>query len=429
MKTMKVLLISANTEQINMPVLPMGLAGVAASVRRAGHEVKLVNMMAKKQSRSWLTETIREFQPEVIGISVRNIDDQRMQDPWFLLDPVREIVADCRNLSAAPIILGGAGYSIFPQSTLAYLGADMGIQGEGEAAFPMLLERLGKKMDLFGIPGLVLPADGIQEKARSINDLDAFPLPLPDALPEFFSAFGGQEIWLPLQTRRGCPMQCSYCSTATIEGRITRKRSPALVVEALSRYVEAGFDHFFFVDNTFNLPLSYAKALCRRMAASGLPIKWRCILYPWKVDEDAVEKMARAGCVEVSFGFESGSKAILRSMNKRFQPEEVRLISELLKKHGIKQMGFLLLGGPGETRETVIESLSFADSLNLESVKVSVGIRIYPNTTLARVALSENVIPPHHNLLLPTFYLAKGLNPWLEETVQEWMAKRPHWHR
>ena len=425
---MKVLLISANTEQINMPVLPMGLASVAESVQRAGHEVKLVNLMAKPQSRSSIAEAIREFLPEVIGISVRNIDDQVMQKPWFLLDPVRELVADCRNLSSAPIILGGAGFSIFPQNALAYLGADMGIQGEGEAAFIMLLERLHRKADCSGIPGLVLPDTMIQGKASSIKNLDDFPLPLPNAHPDFFSPFADQQIWLPLQTRRGCPMRCSYCSTGTIEGPILRKRSPGIVIEAVSRYVDAGFNRFFFVDNTFNLPISYAKALCDHMADSGLPIKWRCILYPWKIDEDLIEKMAKAGCVEVSFGFESGSKAILQSMNKRFQPDDVRRISEMLKMHGIARMGFLLFGGPGETRETVEESLAFADSLDLESVKVTTGIRIYPETTLARIALSEGVMAPHQNLLFPVFYLARGLQPWLSETIEYWLDQRPHWH-
>jgi radical SAM superfamily enzyme YgiQ (UPF0313 family) len=423
-KTMKVLLISANTETINMPVLPVGLACVAASVQRAGHDVKLVNLMAKEQGRTLLTEALREFQPEVIGISVRNIDDQVMQDPRFLLDPVKEIVAHCRSLSSAPIILGGAGYSIFPQSALAYLGADVGIQGEGEAALPMLLARLAGQMDLSGIPGLVLASPSIQEKASPIKSMDDFPLPRPNAFPELFPTLGDQSLWLPLQTRRGCPMQCSYCSTATIEGRILRKRSPEIVVEALARYVDAGFDHFFFVDNTFNIPLSYAKALCDHIAAAALPIQWRAIVYPWKIDEELVEKMAKAGCVEVSFGFESGSKAILRSMNKRFQPEEVRRISGMLKKYGISRMGFLLLGGPGETRNTVEESLSFADSLALESMKVTTGIRIYPYTALAQIAVSENVILPHHNLLFPTFYLARGLEPWLDETVQKWMRER-----
>jgi len=425
---MKVLMISANTEQINMPVLPIGLACVAEAVQRAGHEVKLVNPGAASPSRSAIAVAIGELQPEVIGISVRNIDDQVMAKPRFLLEPVRAMVAACRELSSAPIILGGAGFSIFPQSALAYLGADMGIQGEGEAAFPMLLECLRRRTDCSGIPGLVLPGSIIQRKAHSIKHLDDFPLPLPAAHPACFSLPTDQPIWLPFQTRRGCPMQCSYCSTSTIEGRTLRKRSPEMVTKALSQYVEAGFSRFFFVDNTFNLPASYARTLCDHIAQTGLPIEWRCILYPWRIDEDLVKKMVRAGCVEVSLGFESGSREILRAMNKRFEPDEVRHISGLLKKFGIARMGFLLLGGPGETRETVTASLAFADSLDLESVKVTTGIRIYPGTNLARIALREGVISPHDNLLLPAFYLARGLEPWLGETIGHWLAQRPHWH-
>ena len=91
-------------------------------------------------------------------------------------------------------------------------------------------------------------------------------------------------------------MQCTYCSTALIEGEAIRRRDPAYAVKMLRRYEEAGFDHFFFVDNTFNLPTNYAKALCDEIIAQKLNISWRCILYPWKIDEELIAKMAAAGC-------------------------------------------------------------------------------------------------------------------------------------
>lgn len=424
---MRVLLVSANTEKINMPVLPLGLACVAEATRNAGHDVKLVDLMDQQDTRIVLKDAVDEFQPEIIGISVRNIDDQYMEDPGFLLDPVKDFVSDCRSLSDAPIILGGAGYSIFPESALAYLGADMGIQGEGEIAFTILLERLGRKADLSGIPGLYLPNRGIQGKVRFTRDLNACPLPPPDILKLTSLPGENEEIWLPFQTRRGCPLNCSYCSTATIEGKILRKHSPARVVDAISRYVEAGFDRFFFVDNTFNLPPSYAKAFCDRLIKAGLNISWRCILYPWKIDEELVRKMAEAGCKEVSLGFESGSGKILRALNKHFQPEDVRRISEILKHYGIVRMGFLLLGGPEENRRTVEESLAFADSLDLEAMKISMGIRIYPYTRLARIAVKEGMIALDDDLLFPTFYMTPDLGKWLRTTVSHWMDGRPHW--
>ncbi|MBK5101278.1 MAG: radical SAM protein [Desulfobacteraceae bacterium] len=424
---MRVLLVSANTEKINMPVLPFGLACVAAATQRAGHYMKLVNLMDQQDTRLVLKEAVKGFQPELIGISVRNIDDQCMEKPRFFLDTVREVVKDCRDLSEAPIVIGGPGYSLFPESALEYLGADMGIQGEGEMAFVWLLERLTQGTHLSGIPGLYLAGGVIGEEVRYTRDLNECPFPHPDISIWSSSLGADQEVWLPFQTRRGCPMNCSYCSTATIEGRIIRRHSPWSAVEAISMYVEAGFHNFFFVDNTFNLPASYAKELCERLAAARLKMSWRCILYPWKVDRKLVENMAKAGCKEVSLGFESGSRKILHAMNKRFQPEEVRQISDMLRDHGIRRMGFLLLGGPGETRDTVEESLLFADSLDLEAMKVTVGIRIYPYTALARTAIKQGLIAADESLLFPTFYMTSGLEDWLRMTVSNWLNEQPHW--
>lgn len=424
---MRVLLISSNIEQITMPVLPMGLAGIAAAAEKVGHEVRLLNLLVRDDSRQLIKKAVQDFEPELIGISVRNIDDQCRENPRFLLEPVKEVVRSCRAFSSAPIVLGGAGYTIFPRRALDYLGADLGIRGEGEQAFLRLLDRLQHNADITEVPGLVLPDRGAGESVELIRNLDEFPLPGPEKL-SLPPSWNGQQLWVPLQTRRGCPMQCSYCSTPAIEGKIMRRRSPDQVVKAISRFVAAGFTHFYFVDNTFNLPASYAKDLCDRFIESSLDIKWRCILYPRKIDAELVEKMARAGCVEVALGFESGSPQILQSLNKKFLPEEVHRIAELLQKYGIQRMGFLMFGAPGESRDTVLESLAFAEALNLEAMKITTGIRIYPNTALAQTALHEEVITPETNLLYPTFYLAPGLEPWLTETVASWLQSHPDWH-
>jgi radical SAM superfamily enzyme YgiQ (UPF0313 family) len=373
---------------------------------------------------SVLNEAFVEFNPHLIGISVRNIDDQNMENPKFLLDPVKEIVAACRGLSEAPIVLGGAGYSIFPGSALSFLGADMGIEGEGELVFPELIDRMGRGIDLSGLPGLYLSGRGLQGRRIFAKDLDALPLPTADlwSIP-----LGRGDLWMPVQTRRGCPLNCSYCSTGSIEGRRIRRHSPHAVVQWITSLEKAGVHQFYFVDNTFNLPPVYAKEICRKLIDSGLNIRWWCILYPRHVDQELVQLMAQAGCEQVSMGFESGSERILKNMNKRFTPAEARKISDMLSDHGIKQMGFLLLGTPGETRKSIEESISFADSLKLDSLKITVGVRIYPHTSLAEKAVEEGVVPPQDDLLLPRFYMAKGLEPWLRETLKSWAINRPHW--
>jgi radical SAM superfamily enzyme YgiQ (UPF0313 family) len=384
----------------------------------------MADLKIEKNTELVLKEAIEGVHPEMIGISIRNIDDQNMGNPIFLLDPVKEIVAGCRNLSEAPIVLGGAGYSIFPESALSFLGADMGIQGEGEVVFPALIERMEQGTDLPGLPGLYLPGHGLRCERMFAKNLNILPLPDNNlwSLPS-----QREELWMPVQTRRGCPLSCSYCSTGTIEGRVLRRHSPEGIVQWIARWREAGVHQFYFVDNTFNLPPSYAKEICRKLIERDLGIRWWSILYPKHVDKELVGLMARAGCEQVSMGFESGSERILKNMNKRFTSKDVHQISERLSEHGLRQMGFLLLGSPGETKETVEESFVFADSLKLKTLKITVGVRIYPHTHLAKRAIDEGVISSHDDLLFPRFYLAKGLEDWLPETLKNLATIRTHW--
>lgn len=404
---MNALLISANTERINIPTLPFGVSLVAAAVRAANHQAVMLDLMSAGDPRSVIVGAIREQGPDVIGISVRNIDDQCMQQPRFLLDQVRGVVAACRASSQAPLVLGGAGYSIFPAPALAYLGADLGVCGEGEVVFPALLSCLERGEDPSDLPGVYTAGRSARVERTFARTLDALPYPDEDLWPS--ADPNGPDVWVPVQSRRGCPLDCSYCSTAGIEGRRIRARSPELVTAQIARIAQAGFRRLYFVDNTFNLPPSYALELCQWLTAQRLDLAWRCILYPHDVSEELVGAMAEAGCVEVSLGFESGSEHILRSMNKRFLPSDVRRTSNLLAAHGIRRMGFLLLGGPGETQASVEESLAFADSLHLDMLKITVGMRIYPDTRLAGTALREGVIGPADDLLFPRFYLTPGL--------------------
>lgn len=222
-------------------------------------------------------------------------------------------------------------------------------------------------------------------------------------------------------------MTCSYCSTPTIEGKSVRWRSPESVTAWMTRWVEHGFRQFYFVDNTFNLPPAYAIHLCSTIVEAGLDISWKCILFPGGLAPKLVEMLAKAGCNEVSIGFESGSASMLRQMNKQFDPAEVRRASELLRQHNIRRMGFLLLGGPGETKETAEESLAFAESLELDTVKISIGVRIYPHTEVARRAIDEGLIAGEADLLLPRFYLARDLEDYLYEASAKYMSRRSNW--
>jgi len=402
----RVLLFSANTERLEAAVVPLGAAEVVAAARAAGHEARLVDLMSAKDPAAVVSASIVEFQPDVVGVSVRNIDDQDMQGPTLLLEKVRPVMAAVRASCGAPVVLGGAGFSMFPRATLDFLEADFGVVGPGEEAFPRLLARLD---DPSGIPGVVVRGAAPVPPVFPL-DLDAFPPPGDDLLPSL-----SPEGWVPVDTRRGCPNACVYCATCNIQGRITGNRSIHSLVRRIERYISVGFRRFWFVDNTFNQPASYAMRVCRALAPLG--VTWRCTLYPDRVEPDLARAMADAGCVEVSVGFESGDDRMLRNLGKHFTAADARVVLQNLAHAGIRRMGFLLLGGPGETRESVKTSLAFAEDLHLEGLRTTVGLRIYPGTPLADLARSEGVITPDDDLLHPRFYLAPAVAPWILERV------------
>jgi radical SAM superfamily enzyme YgiQ (UPF0313 family) len=284
-----------------------------------------------------------------------------------------------------------------------------------------VLERLQSGRDPGEVPGVLVRGRRGGTEPFFLRDLDA--LPVWDDVLESPSYAASPDLWVPIQGRRGCPNDCSYCSTARIQGRRIRTRSARQVAERVALLLQAGFRRFYVVDNSFNIPESHALETCRWLKELAPGAAWRCILYPHRVGEGLVRAMAESGCVEASLGFESGSQDVLREMNKRFSPDDVRAASDLLAAHGIRRMGFLLLGGPGETRETVEESLAFADSLHLDFLKITLGVRIYPGTPLARRAIAEGMIAADDDLLFPRFYLAPGLEPWIQERVARFEAR------
>jgi radical SAM superfamily enzyme YgiQ (UPF0313 family) len=408
----RVLFISANTERINMLTMPLGLGLVCAATRSAGHEISFLDLLPEPDARAAVRKAIASFSPDVIGVSVRNIDDQCLENPRFLLPAVRDVIEECRSCSTSPIVVGGAGYSIFPREALDYLRADFGVAGDGESTFPALLDRIEKREDVSDLAGVFQSGRPPRDERACSRDLDTLPLWDPA-----LETTADPDTWVPVQSRRGCPNDCSYCSTALIQGRTIRLRSPQRVARTVEALARRGMRRFFFVDNSFNIPEHHAFATCDALARISPRVTWRAIIYPERLSEELVRAMANAGCSEVSLGFESGSLRVLREMNKRFTPQDVRQTSDLLAAHGIRRFGFLLLGGPAETRESVEESLAFARSLRLDELRITVGIRIYPGTPLAARAVAEGMIANDDDLLRPRFYLAPGLDPWIQDRV------------
>lgn len=422
---MRILLISANRTSVNMPVFPLGLAYLVGSLSSEGHDVQALDLLENQAPEAAIDEALDAFNPRLVGISVRNIDNQDPFHPAFFLPEIRPLVRRCRQASGAPIVIGGAGYSIFPRAALDYLEGDYGVVGEGERALGRIARALETGGEISGIPGVV--TRGCRESPRRAfaRNLDRIPEPERGSLDVGRYAAGGL---MPIQGKRGCHMKCIYCSSPLIEGRSVRLRSPARIVAELENAAERhGIDSFFFVDNLFNYPEDHAVSLCEAIIARELRVQWRSIINPSHVTRRLVKLMKKAGCVEVSVGFESGSEKILRVLRKGFCTDDIRRVSRLFNEFEIGQVGFLLLGGPGEDRASVEESFAFAESLRPEAMKVAVGVRIYPGTALAELARKEAVIRRDANLLTPAFYLSGAVRDWLAERAHAEVKNHPGW--
>lgn len=430
---MKVLLVSENRCMENLVPFPLGIAYVVAAAEQAGHEVMGLDLMFPEDPLREIALRIREFQPDCVGLSVRNIDNQDMHAGEFYLPHVREVFSAIKSETASPVVLGGAGFTIYPLECLDYLDAETGIVGEGEAPFLKFLECLAAGRDPRDLPGVAVRRNGMRKVNPAAPYADLNHLPPPDR-----TAFDvGRYNWVPgntpafvanLQSRRGCHMRCIYCPNPLLEGRAIRLRDPVSVADEMqSLEEEHGIGFVIFTDSLFNYPGDYCGALCREIAGRDLSLRWACSFTPVNPDPGLLESMREAGCTILSIGNESGSEDMLTALRKGFSKDDiVRSVGEA-QRIGFKLTCFLLLGGPGETRKSVEESVEFLSELGADMVTVTVGIRIYPGCELHEISLKEGVVSPGQNLLYPTFYLAPEVAPWLRDYMVEVCGERRGW--
>jgi radical SAM superfamily enzyme YgiQ (UPF0313 family) len=427
--SLRVLLISANTEQLPDPVFPLGAAYMAAVAQRHGHTVETLDLCFLAALRPALDDKIRDTQPDVVGISLRNLDSSSYPMNTSYIDDYQRLVRAIRELTSAPVVLGGAGFTVMPDTILEYLGADVGVVGEGEAAFPWVLERYARREPFVSTPHFTCaPVNGgvrVNPLAR-IKHLDVAGTPQRQHFDmDTYYQRGGA---LNIQTKRGCYFECVFCSYPLIEGAKVRMRSAQSVVDELQAMVEEfHVRHWFFVDNIFNMPIRHAKDICEEIAARDLTIEWSGYLNPKFVDDELCRLMARSGCKAIEFGTDSGAPQMITNLKKEFDVDDLRQTSALCHHYGLKFCHSLIFGGPGETEQTVTQTIELMDELNPTAVIAMTGIRVLPGTGMVEIALRDGQIDEDDNLLYPKFYIAPDLGDELIERIEAYAGAHRNW--
>lgn len=200
-----------------------------------------------------------------------------------------------------------------------------------------------------------------------------------------------------------------------------------IIAEIRSLADDHGVSYIYFVDDIFNYPTEFAEQLCRAMAAERLPINWSAFINPAFMPPGLLDVMLAAGCDAVEYGTESGSPVMLKNLGKAFTVADVREGSRLCRERQVDFAHYILFGGPGETRETILESFDLMDELEPTAIIAMTGIRIFPGTSLHRTALAEGVIDSATDLLEPTFYISPDVRDHMAELVISEAIKRKNW--
>jgi radical SAM superfamily enzyme YgiQ (UPF0313 family) len=398
---MNVLLLSVNTFTAPYPVYPLGLDYVAAALVPK-HTVRIADMNSAGLDQ--LGRIIDEFQPDAVGISLRNIDTTDTTAPQGFMADHQEVIKVVRRHTHAPVILGGAGFSIFPKEILSALAADYGIVGEGER-LPSLLDALEAHGPVESIPGVVTPDGVMCPPAPITHNLRRRFDPGYEHLP-FYLQHGGM---LNIQTKRGCPFRCVYCTYPHIEGRRMRLMDPESVADTAKALQDAGAKYFFIADSAFNADLTHSQAVAEQFRIKGISIPWGAFLAPLEMPGSYFKALVRAGLTHAEFGTESLSDRVLRAYGKPFNRNNILQAHACAVEAGLHVAHYFLLGGPGETPETLETTLSHIDKLKKSVLFLFCGMRIYPHTQLFNRAVDEGRITPAQELLEPVFYQSPAI--------------------
>ncbi|HON58467.1 MAG TPA: lipid biosynthesis B12-binding/radical SAM protein [Smithella sp.] len=417
----KVLLVSANTLKIPYPVYPLGLDYVAGCLDDR-YDVKIADLNVYADGDAW-EEDIRSFSPDFVGVSIRNIDNTDALHARGFLPEYRAVISQIRKNSRAKIVLGGSGFTIFPVEYMRALDADYGIAGEGER-LALLLDALEKHQDVARIPG-VLTKETARADYRPWRGEITRRFEPESPHTRFYLSCGGM---LNLQTKRGCPFHCSYCTYPHIEGRNMRLFPPRDIARKARELEEAGARYIFITDSAFNASYEHSLEVARAFVEVRLSIPWGGFFAPTAPPPDYFKTMADAGLTHVEFGTESLARPVLTRLRKPFAVENVFAAHREALDAGLHIAHYFLLGGPGEDRQTLQTTLEGLEHLPRAVFFFFCGVRLYPHTALYDEALNEGQIVSGQELLEPLFYRSPNLTVGeITRTVEEKAQGRLNW--
>jgi len=402
---------------------PLGIGYLGAVLEQSGCQVKIIDAPPLGWGIKRIVAEAKKFLPDFIGISASTVD----------FNKAVKLARTLKKSAKVPIIIGGPHVTALPKEVMDFSCFDIGVIGEGEETLVEVVQASMKKGSLRKVAGIVFRDKRkiVRTSPRPfIKNLDNLPFPARHLMPPLSVYHPTPATYRKFPvgtmiTSRGCPYQCTFCSREVF-GNQWRFRSPESVVREMAVLIsEFGAAEIRLWDDTFNADPERVLAICRLIIKKGLDFPWTCLARVDQVSQPMLALMKKAGCWQISYGIESGNEKILVSTNKGITKKMVKEAVEATARVGIQSFGFFILGLPGETKETMAETIEFAKSLSLNAANFTMATP-YPGTELwalakkrgflKKIAYEKMVV----NLPKKFSFAPEGLKP---ETILEYEKK------
>jgi anaerobic magnesium-protoporphyrin IX monomethyl ester cyclase len=415
MNGMRILMVQTQSVEGPSPekVYPIGIVMLAGILKREGHEVSILDLNLQPDPFRALKERLLAFHPDVVGLSLRNIDPLGNKSTSL----VPPFVAAARLVFAVMpqtcIIAGGTGFSLFPARLMKEVPEiRYGVVGEAEETLPALIASLENPPRL---NGLCYRRGEMVEIVPPCRDFDMSVYTVPDRGLLDLTAYAGINTYVPaigIESKRGCPFTCSYCVYPRLQGKKLRCRPPEAVVDEMEvLHKEYGIGSFHFTDPVLNIPQGHLEEICLKMLSRKLKVRWDGFLRENVLNERNVALFEKAGCECFSFSPDGLCGQSLKVLGKKMRESDILKAAGLAARTDVLSVYHFMVNVPGEDEETCKRGIGLIERLyELHGRKRNLGtivlnnIRIFPGTAIEKRAMQDGVIGPCTDLLYPIYY-------------------------
>lgn len=358
------------------PFIPLGIGYLAAVLEKNGYSVNVIDCQALKLSLAEVENELRNRQPDLVGLTSTTLT---YKSALKIIEVAKKALPTCVT------VLGGPHVTFWDKEAFEECPSlDVVVRREGEHTLLELVQRLDAGKSYHDVIGTTCKKDGkiVKNPDRPyIENIDELPFPAVHLFPiEQFNKYGN--IIFPVMTSRGCVYWCDFCTAVRMFGRKYRMRSPNKVVDELELlYKKYGEKQYTFYDDAFTVDQTRTHEICDEILKRGLNIKWDCETRVDMVSKDLLLKMKKAGCIAVWYGVEAGSQKVRDAMGKGINTQQTLNAFKWTQDAGMIAVASIILGFPGETKETAWESVKLLKEINPDEIGIYIATP-YPGTPM-----------------------------------------------